>query len=246
MPATLVVQESTMEVKDVDAAWPMVSTATLLIEAMQVDRISELLLPYIEGLSSNQLGQVSTYLDLLIKWNARMNLTGIRNPEEIVARHFGESFFLARNLPADANSVTDVGSGAGFPGIPIKIWKPSLTITLIEAQQRKATFLREVLRALNFDGEVKNARFEDLLQSHAGSADVVTLRAVEKFDSVLPVAAQLVHLPSPGTETGYLAILIGSAQVSRAKELLSSWHFDSEIPIPGSQNRVILRGNQTG
>src|SRR3954463_1578753 len=98
-------------------------------------RISELLQPFQLTLDEFRLSQISTYIDLLIRWNARVNLTAIRDPEEIVTRHFGESLFLARHLlPDPANFVTqvspmaskdcaalDIGSGAGFPGIPLKI-----------------------------------------------------------------------------------------------------------------------------
>jgi len=131
-----------------------------------------------------------------------MNLTAIRDPQQIVSRHFGESFFLASKLFGAGGFlhlptyqltnllIYDVGSGAGFPAIPLKIYLPDVTITLIEANYRKAVFLREVLRALELEAEVKNVRAEDLPPA---SADLVTLRAVEKFESILPTAARLVR-----------------------------------------------------
>ena len=211
---------------------------------MELGVISELLAPYVEALAPRQLEQVTVYLDLLLKWNARMNLTAIREPENIVKRHFGESFFLARHIPADLPDLTDIGSGAGFPAIPINIYRPELQITLVEAQQRKATFLREVGRALNLDIEVKNSRVEELVRTHSRTASVVTFRAVEKFDLVLPIAAELVRRRSLRCDTpGTLAILIGSAQCSRALSLLPEWHFHPEIVVPGGENRIILRGN---
>ena len=121
---------------------------------MDSARIAELLAPFLgaDGLSAHQLDQVSAYLDRLMRWNARMNLTSVRDPEQIVTRHFGESFFAAKQLlgreePAP-KSATDIGSGAGFPGLPIKILAPSLRMRLVEAQHRKAIFLREVIRDL--------------------------------------------------------------------------------------------------
>src|SRR6202453_4863412 len=89
--------------------------------------IAHLLQPYLSGsgaypdtdLDPSLLSQFSTYLDLLLKWNARTNLTAIRDPEEIVRRHFGESLFAARHIPAEAKTLLDFGSGAGFPGLPI-------------------------------------------------------------------------------------------------------------------------------
>ena len=180
-----------------------------------------------------------------------MNLTAIREPEQIVERHFGESFFLARKLdvsgalkigsrPGAQPKVVDIGSGAGFPGIPLKIARPNITLTLVEAQQRKAVFLREVMRALNLDGQVKNVRAEDLVQMESESADVVTLRAVEKFEAILPTAARIV------APAGHLAVLIGIGQVESAQKTLEGWSFAPLFPIPGSKSRVILLANQNG
>src|SRR2546423_4621034 len=129
---------------------------------MNADRIRELLEPFTSGheLSHQQVSLISAYLDLLLKWNAKINLTAIRDPEQIVQRHFGESLFAAREI-ADrfrssgdlhGRTLLDVGSGAGFPGIPIKTWLPELHVTLVEARQKKATFLREVARSLALDG----------------------------------------------------------------------------------------------
>src|SRR5438270_13634721 len=127
--------------------------------------ISCFFVPYIEltgpgtALPEVLLSQVSTYLDILLRWNARTNLTAVRVPEEIVTRHFGESLFAARRIFSAGNSgvdlatsLADVGSGAGFPGLPMKLWRPQLHVTLIESQKKKATFLREVVRALRLSG----------------------------------------------------------------------------------------------
>src|SRR5260370_26740301 len=106
------------------------------------------------GLTALQIEQVHAYLDLLLKWNKKTNLTSVRQPEEILRRHFGESFFLAAALaevnspkagPGAAVRFIDLGSGAGFPGIPLKIYAPHLSGRLIQAQNKKATFLKEVI-----------------------------------------------------------------------------------------------------
>ncbi len=169
---------------------------------MDPAHIAALLAPYVgeaRNLNEVLLANISTYIDILLRWNARINLTAIRDPEEIVTRHFGESLFAARHLfPLDRRApsvvngvaVADVGSGAGFPGIPIKLWAPEISLTLIESNHKKATFLREVIRALTLtDVNIQNARAESLPPA---SFDVVTLRAVERFESVLPIAAALV------------------------------------------------------
>ena len=209
---------------------------------MEKEQIRALLVPFMggEAISTEKLEMVSHHFDLLMKWNSRVNLTAIRDPEQILTRHFGESLFAARNLSQGSSShgsLIDVGSGAGFPGIPVKIWVPEVEVTLVESNQKKATFLREVVRTLGLPGlRVANQRAEAL----GRKADVVTLRAVEKFDAVLPMAAGLVK---PG---GRLAILVGMPQVPTANSLLPGFAWDEPIPIPLSLARVLLIGHAAG
>src|SRR5437588_1463666 len=124
---------------------------------MQLALIASLLAPFLPppGLSQSQLQSVSNHLDLLLQWNSKINLTSVRSPEEIVTRHFGESLFLAHTLfPNERTSqwsgepiqCIDVGSGAGFPGLPLKLYLPRLDVVLIESQSKKATFLKEAIR----------------------------------------------------------------------------------------------------
>jgi 16S rRNA (guanine527-N7)-methyltransferase len=240
---------------------------------MHPARIVELLQPFLSApchsepakageesavLSPAQLKSISTYIDILLHWNSRINLTAIRTPEEIVTRHFGESLFAARHLfpkvyPVSSSAssvlkdfdsefdfkvaaarVADLGSGAGFPGVPIKIWAPNIALTLIESNQKKATFLRELARALTLtDINIQNARAETLTPS---TFDVVTLRAVERLPKVLPVAVTLL---SPN---GRLALLISSAQAEPTRSALPNLTWDIPIPIPNSQSRILLVG----
>jgi 16S rRNA (guanine527-N7)-methyltransferase len=208
---------------------------------LEKSRISHLLSRFIGELrlTEVQLDQISDHLDLLLKWNSRTNLTAIRDPEEIVRRHFGESLFAGRMLYPHAESsdetLIDFGSGAGFPGIPIKILVPTLRVTLIESQNKKATFLREVIRALGLkEIQVHLGRAE---QSGL-TANTVTMRAVEKFEESLPVAASMVE---PG---GRLALLIGAAQVGKAKSLAPLIPWSEAVRIPGSEERVLMVGNK--
>src|SRR3979490_2916864 len=109
--------------------------------ALSESAIASLLTPYLSEVPATLLPQLSTYLDLLLKWNARTNLTAIRDPEEIVRRHFGESLFAAQHLDAGTTTLLDFGSGAGFPGLPIALLCPDIQVTLAESQNKKATFL---------------------------------------------------------------------------------------------------------
>ena len=160
---------------------------------LERQQISELLAPFCEGqeLAAEQVEYLYIYLNLLLKWNRVINLTAIRQPEQIVRRHFGESLFAARHLlaPGAAESVIDIGSGAGFPGMVLKIFAPAIGLTLVEANGKKATFLRELARSLHFtDVRVVQERAERLSEK----ASLVTFRAVEKFESILLTAASLV------------------------------------------------------
>ena len=161
---------------------------------MEASTLRELLAPFVpsDELDETLLASIRVHLDLLIRWNQHMNLTALRTPEEMVLRHFGESLFAARELfPREAQQeVFDVGSGAGFPGLPMKYWAPGLQLTLIEGHGKKATFLREVGRALSLTGlTVLTARAESLSQR----ASLVTMRAVEKFDLALSPPAGSSH-----------------------------------------------------
>lgn len=207
---------------------------------MDPSLIAELLTPFLPSaaLTQLQLLSISTYIDLLLRWNARVNLTAIRDPRQIVARHFGESLFAARHLFPDPGlesaAVIDLGSGAGFPGIPIKIWAPHLLVTLIESNQKKAIFLREVCRATTLtDIDIVSGRAE----AYAGPpASTVTLRAVERFPSALPIARRLLV---PG---GRLALLIGSSQSEQARAILPDLTWSEAIPLPMSNSRILLLG----
>lgn len=206
---------------------------------MNIDRIPELLVPFLGGraLSARQMEQLSLHCDLLLKWNAKINLTAVRDPEEIVTRHFGESLFAARHLFPEPvvlkSSVIDIGSGAGFPGTPLKIWAPGLKLTLVESNQKKVAFLRETARLLKLnDVEVLPTRAEKA----KAKADLVTLRAVERFERVLPVAKGLMN------HDGLLALLVGAGQEQAAHSVLPDIVWGTPLPIPLSQSRVLLIG----
>ncbi len=208
---------------------------------MDAAEISQRLEPFVSPsrLSSEQLDDISIYIDILQRWNRKINLTAVRRPEEMVARHFGESLFAARHLLGDQPladqplRVIDVGSGAGFPGLPMKIYAPAIHLTLIESNQRKAAFLWEVIRELKLGKtEVFAGRAEDF----ADRADLVTMRAVEKFERSLSAAVRLV------APRGRIALLIGARQVDAARQAQPELVWAPALAIPDSTQRVVEVG----
>lgn len=187
--------------------------------------IATLLAPYLPDPPAPLCARLSLYLDLLLKWNARTNLTAIREPEEIVRRHFGESLFAARHLDPAARTLLDLGSGAGFPGLPIALFHPEIAVTLAESQNKKATFLREVVRTLNLPKvEIWAARAETM--PPARQFDIVTLRAVDNMPAAIVAAA-----PRAARE---LLLLAGTPT-----ELPPTFTLQAPIPIPNTQTSLL-------
>jgi 16S rRNA (guanine527-N7)-methyltransferase len=183
-------------------------------------RLITLLVPYLgdAAIPTGLYSQLSTYLDLLLKWNARTNLTAIRDPETIVQRHFGESLFAGLQLASrisPLDSLLDFGSGAGFPGLPIQLLLPQLRVTLGESQNKKATFLREAIRTLALPRtEVWSSRIEEM--PAATRFDAVTLRAVDRMELALTAARPRV------APSGWLVTLAESPSVTAS----------ANIPLP--------------
>jgi 16S rRNA (guanine527-N7)-methyltransferase len=156
------------------------------MSALSESEIADLLVPYLPDPNAALVSQLSIYLDLLLKWNARTNLTAIRDPQEVVRRHFGESLFAARHLDPATPTLLDFGSGAGFPGLPIALLRPDIQVTLAESQNKKAAFLREAVRTLRLSSEVWPDRVESMPADRR--FHTVTLRAVDNMEAALPVA----------------------------------------------------------
>jgi 16S rRNA (guanine527-N7)-methyltransferase len=196
-------------------------------------RIAALLAPYLGDAPTpaDLLSQLSAYLDLLVRWNARTNLTAIRDPERMVERHFGESLFCGLQLAGHLSipyslfpnpCLLDFGSGAGFPGLPIQLLLPNLRVTLAESQGKKASFLREAVRTLNLPHTtVWASRVEDMPKSETFTA--VTLRAVDKMDLAIAAARPRV------TPNGWLVTLAESASPEATHN----------IPLPGNSSGFV-------
>lgn len=203
---------------------------------MEPAKIAALLRPY-ANLPEKLINDTSIYIDILIKWNSKISLTSIRDPQEMVSRHFGESFFLAENLlgPNWQGTVADVGSGAGFPGVPVAMYCPTADVTLIEAHGKKAAFLNEVIYAL----KLNNARvFRGRAEQFSNQVDLVTLRAVEEFEKVLPITLDVVKLG------GRAGLMVGKDQIEKAKLLSPNFEWKQPVKVPAGEARVLLAGTK--
>jgi 16S rRNA (guanine527-N7)-methyltransferase len=179
------------------------------------------------SLSSSQVAELERHWRLLERWNQKLNLTTVVDIEEAVVRHYCESLFLGRQLAPERVSVLDVGSGAGFPGIPVAILRPDCRVTLSESHQRKAVFLREATR-------------------HLGNVRVAALRAEDlnaAFDWVVSRAVKWPDVLKAATGSRSVALLLGRDD---AVEVVQSPEFQWQpaIPLPWGQRRVLLIGHR--
>jgi 16S rRNA (guanine527-N7)-methyltransferase len=205
--------------------------------AVPLETIASILAPFRVNLSDSQLTAIERYLSLLLSWNRAMNLTAVDDPAEILARHFGESLFAAGFLDLNNSRLADVGTGPGFPGLPLKIAVPEMQLTLIEANLKKCAFLTEVSQKLELaDVEVLKGRFQGAI-SRDQKFEFVCSRALGSFSEFLPWARAAL---SPG---GAIVLWLGtedSLRLTRHKEF--SW--EAPVPIPESRRRVILVGRR--
>ena len=190
----------------------------------------------VSSLPASAGSRFAAYLELLLRWNARLNLTAIRLPEEIVARHFVECAFAAQHLPSGISTLLDFGSGAGFPGIPIAIFRPEIHVTLAESHAKKAAFLSEAVRVLEISTEVYRGRVESMPAPR--TFDCVGMRAVDKM------AEAVVAARSRADRT--LALLTTAKSGPGYQELAPEFTWGDPIPLPHSLQSILLIGQRTG
>ena len=145
------------------------------------------------GLNKEQISKFETYLDLLLEWNKKFNLTAITDKDEIEEKHFFDSIELVKYFDVKNKILLDVGSGAGFPGIPLAIVEPSLKVTLLESNGKRVSFLKEVVRVLDLKNiDIIQGRVEEL--GAREKYDFVTARAVKELNILLELCFYLVKV----------------------------------------------------
>lgn len=175
----------------------------------------ELILSLIPGASEEQAGKFIKYYELLIEWNEKMNLTAITEEREVAEKHFADSLLPMELIPQNARCI-DVGTGAGFPGVPLMIMRPDITVTLLDSLNKRLIFLNEVIRALGLEGRAKtlHMRSEDAgrAAAHRDAYDVALSRAVAN-------ARVLAEWTAPFVKKGGVSIMYKGAA---AKEELDA------------------------
>ncbi len=203
-------------------------------------RLRQLLEPFALDLSPTQAHQVLVYLDLLLRWNQKINLTSVRDPEQCVTRHFGESLFLSRHIELRGD-LLDIGSGAGFPGLALKIACPETNVTLLEPVAKKRAFLKEVVRACGFTQiSVRAERLEDWTRlAKPESYDFATMRAVGNLELNIPLAVQCLR------PDGILLLWLTRDQAASLASINSGLAWTGPLPIPLTRSGEVWRGTRT-
>lgn len=195
-------------------------------------------------LSEVQLEAFSRYLELLSRWNARIKLTSVIAPRDVAEKHFLDSLSVVPVL-AGARTVVDVGSGAGFPGVPIALARPDLAVTLVESIQKKAAFLEAVKRELRLDNvEVVSSRVESVI-AEARRFDVAVSRATWAPREWIAVGEQLV------ATGGSLVAMVVPESAEAAALVKMDWRegwdrFEIGRPYAEGRSLAVLSGRRPG
>jgi len=232
--------------------YPSSCTLYTLSVVLTDDDVRQLVAPFGLELSVAQVALVRTYLDVLLRWNTKINWTAIRTPEECVTRHFGESLYLARWVVLQGR-LLDIGSGAGFPGLALKIAFPQLAVTLLEPVAKKRAFLKEVARICGMVSvDVRPERFQEFQVSLAERAsagneflfDVATARAVSNSTELVRRAVACVK------PEGYIFLWLsheqGQAMTRQQSGSQSFIRWNVPLVAPLSRQREIWMGQRLG
>ena len=204
----------------------MQTLQTLLMEGMKKIGID---------FHKEQVSTFITYLEELKKWNRAYNLTGLKSDREIIIKHFLDSLLFVKALPPETSTLADIGSGAGFPGIPMKIMLPRLTVFLVEPTQKKAIFLRHICAQLGLQNvEIVDKRIEEI---QGLTVDVAVTRAlysiqefINKAKGILKKNGILILSKGPGVEKELAELSVDVlAGISRKELILPFEHVPRHI-----------------
>lgn len=204
-----------------------------------------------QGLTAAQQAAFHTYLTELLDWNTRVNLTAITTPDEVIVKHFLDSLTLLPFLPPGPIRLIDVGAGAGFPGLPLKLVRPEIHLTLLESVGKKCAFLTHLAKTFALkDIDIVQSRAEDLGHSpiHRGSYHVATARAVARLPALLEY---LLPFLKPGglalAQKGDTAPTELADSANALRELGGSQHDLAAVTLPGlTDTRYIVAIRKTG
>jgi 16S rRNA (guanine527-N7)-methyltransferase len=176
-------------------------------------------------LSNSQIDLLEKHFDLLQRWNQTLNLTSLKDPEQMIERHYAESLFLGAHLPSGNLTIVDIGSGAGFPGIPVAVLRPDCRVTLVDSHQRKSVFLREAARSL---------------PNVAVSADRIEA-VTERFDWAISRAVRFEHVQKAAfIVSAHIGLLAGDVEPG---SLCFTWN--EPIRLPWGQQRFLWIGHRS-
>jgi 16S rRNA (guanine527-N7)-methyltransferase len=202
--------------------------------------VAQALEPFGVTLSPRQLDQVSTYVERLVSWGRAVNLTAIHDPEQILRRHFAESMYITGFVHLEG-CLLDVGTGAGFPGLALKIICPELYVTLLEPVAKKRAFLKEVVRECQLElVEVRGESVEGFCITAPKRFDFVTLRAVGSFETVLPSVRRC--LAPAGRACLWLTGHQARRLAQNNKGFAELFEWEAPVAVPLSQDREIWCG----
>jgi len=188
---------------------------------------------------TDQIAQIQEYILLLLLWNEKVNLTAIRDPLEILYRHFCESMFATKVVDMRECRLADIGTGPGFPGLALKILLREAHVVLVEANVKKATFMAEVVRALGIRGaNVLVSRYEELGEEIA-PVDFLLARALGEFEVFLKWAA------SEKVDAKRVILWVGAGDVEQVRKSLR-WTWEAAVAVPHSLRRVLMMGSKVG
>ncbi len=193
-------------------------------------------------LDDDKLNKLEQYYQMLVEANNKFNLTAITDKKDVYLKHFYDSILASLVFDSDNFSLCDMGTGAGFPGVVLKIVFPKIKLTLVDATKKKTEFLKEVVRALELDDvSIYNDRIENFAYLHEKEFDIVIARAVARLNILLELSSRMIKI------NGYFVAMKGSLEeeIDEASNALKVLHMeivekeDFVLPVENSKRKII-------